>query len=57
MEKIFEEAEKRVERMVSEYAYQQTNVITDKDVRAATFVMIESNIMKGARMTIEAIKN
>ena len=34
MDKILDEAEKRVERMASEYAYRQTENITDKNIRA-----------------------
>lgn len=57
MDKILDEAEKRVERMASEYAYRQTEGITEKNVQSVTFLMIRDNIMKGARMMGEAIND
>lgn len=57
MEKILDEAEKRVERMASEYAYRQTEGITDKNVQSVTFLMIKDNIVRGSRMMREAIND
>lgn len=57
MDKILDEAEKRVERMASEYAYRQTEGITDKNVQSVTFLMIKDNIVRGSRMMREAIND
>ena len=57
MDKILDEAEKRVERMASEYAYRQTEEITDKNVQNVTFLMIKDNIVRGSRMMREAIND
>lgn len=57
MEKILDEAEKRVERMASEYAYRQTENISDKSVQSVTFLMIRDNILRGSRMMREAIND
>lgn len=57
MENILNEAENRVERMASEYAYRQTEGITDKNVQSVTFLMIRDNIMKGSRMMREVIND
>lgn len=57
MDKILDEAEKRVERMGSEYAYRQTEGITDKNVQSVTFLMIKDNIVRGSRMMREAIND
>ena len=54
---IMDEAEKRVERMASEYAYRQTEGITDKNVQSVTFLMIKDNIVRGSRMMREAIND
>lgn len=57
MDKILDEAERRVERMASEYAYRQTEGITDKNVQSVTFLMIKDNIVRGSRMMREAIND
>ena len=57
MDKILDEAEKRVERMASEYAYRQTENITDKNIQSITFLMIKDNIVRGSRMMREAIND
>ena len=57
MDKILDEAEKRVERMASEYAYRQTEGISDKNVQSVTFLMIKDNIVRGSRMMREAIND
>ena len=57
MEKILDESEKRVERMASEYAFRQTEGITDKNVQSVTFLMIKDNIVRGSRMMREAIND
>lgn len=57
MDNILDEAEKRVERMASEYAYRQTEGITDKNVQSVTFLMIKDNIVRGSRMMREAIND
>ena len=57
MDKILDGAEKRVERMASEYAYRQTEGITDKNVQSVTFLMIKDNIVRGSRMMREAIND
>ena len=57
MDKILDEAEKRVERMASEYAYRQTEGISDKNVQSVTFLMIRDNILRGSRMMREAIND
>ena len=57
MEKILDEAERRVERMASEYAYRQTEGISDKNVQSVTFLMIRDNILRGSRMMREAIND
>ena len=57
MDKILDEAEKRVERMASEYAYRQTDGISDKNVQSVTFLMIKDNIVRGSRMMREAIND
>ena len=57
MEKILNEAEERVERMASEYAYKQTEGISDKNVQSVTFLMIKDNIVRGSRMMREAIND
>lgn len=57
MEKILDEAEKRVERMASEYAYRQTDGISEKNVQSVTFLMIKDNIVRGSRMMREAIND
>ena len=57
MEKILDEAERRVERMASEYAYRQTENISDKNVQSVTFLMIRDNILRGSRMMREAIND
>ena len=57
MEKILDEAEKRVELMASEYAYRQTEGISDKNVQSVTFLMIKDNIVRGSRMIREAIND
>ena len=57
MDKILDETEKRVERMASEYAYRQTEGISDKNVQSVTFLMIKDNIVRGSRMMREAIND
>ena len=57
MEHILDEAEKRVERLASEYAYRQTEGISDKNVQSVTFLMIKDNIVRGSRMMREAIND
>ena len=57
MEHILDEAEKRVERMASEYAYQQTEGISDNNVQSVTFLMIKYNIVRGSRMMREDIND
>ena len=57
MDKILDEAEKRVEILASEYAYRQTEGITDKNVQSVTFLMIRDNILRGSRMMREAIND
>ena len=57
MDKILDEAEKRVERMASEYAYRNTESISDKNVQSVTFLMIRDNILRGSRMMREAIND
>ena len=57
MDKILDEAEKRVERMASEYAYRQTEGISDKNLQSITFLMIKDNIVRGSRMMREAIND
>ena len=57
MEHILDEAEKRVERMASEYAYRQTEGISDKNVQSVTFLMIKDNILRGSRMMREVINH
>ena len=57
MDKILDEAEKKVERMASEYAYRQTEGISDKNVQSVTFIMIKDNIVRGSRMMREAIND
>ena len=57
MDKILDEAEKRVERMASEYAYRQTEGISDKNLQSITFLMIKDNIVRGSRMIREAIND
>lgn len=57
MEKILDEAERRVERMASEYAYRQTDGISDKNVQSVTFLIIRNNILIGSRMMREAIND
>lgn len=57
MDKILDEAEKLVERMASEYAYRQTEGISDKNVQSVTFLMIKDNIVRGSRMMREAIND
>lgn len=57
MEKILDEAEKRVELMASEYAYRQTEGISDKNVQSVTFLMIRDNILRGSRMMREVIND
>ena len=57
MDKILDEAEKRVERMASEYAYRQTDLISDKNLQSITFLMIKDNIVRGSRMMREAIND
>ena len=57
MERILDEAEKRVERLASEYAYRQTEGISDKNVQSVTFLMIKDNIVRGSRMMREAIND
>lgn len=57
MDKILDESEKRVERMASEYAYRQTENISDKNVQSVTFLMIRDNILRGSRMMREAIND
>lgn len=57
MDKILDEAEKRVEKLASEYAYRQTENITDKNIQSITFLMIKDNIVRGSRMMREAIND
>ena len=57
MDKILDEAEKRIERMASEYAYRQTENITDKNIQSITFLMIKDNIVRGSRMMRESIND
>ena len=57
MDKILDEAEKRVERMASDYAYRNTESISDKNVQSVTFLMIRDNILRGSRMMREAIND
>lgn len=57
MDKILDEAEKRVEKLASEYAYRQTENITDRNVQNITFLMIKHNILLGSRMLREAIND
>lgn len=57
MDKILDEAEKRVERMASEYAYRQTENITDKNIQSITFLMIKDNIVRGSRMMREVVND
>ena len=57
MDKILDEAEKRVERMASEYAYRQTEGISEKNVQSVTFLLIKDNIVRGSRMMREAIND
>ena len=57
MDKILDEAEKRVERMASEYAYRQTEGISDKNVQSVTFLIFRDNILRGSRMMREAIND
>lgn len=57
MDKILDEAEKRVEKLASEYAYRQTEGISDKNVQSVTFLMIKDNIVRGSRMMREAIND
>ena len=57
MDKILDEAEKRVERIASEYAYRNTESISDKNVQSVTFLMIRDNILRGSRMMREAIND
>ena len=57
MDKILDEAEKRVERMASEYAYRQTEGISEKNVQSVTFLMIKDNIVRGSRMMREVINH
>ena len=57
MDKILDEAEKRVERMASEYAYRQTEGISDKNLQSIIFLMIKDNIVRGFRMMRESIND
>lgn len=57
MDKILDEAEKRVERMAVEYAYRQTEGISDKNAQSFTFLIIKDNILRGSRMMREAIND
>ena len=57
MDKILDEAEKRVERIASEYAYRQTEGISDKNLQSITFLMIKDNIVRGSPMMREAIND
>lgn len=43
--------------MASEYAYRQTENISDKNVQSVTFLMIKDNIVRGSRMMREAIND
>lgn len=43
--------------MASEYAYRQTEGISDKNVQSVTFLMIRDNILRGSRMMREAIND
>ena len=43
--------------MASEYAYRQTEGISDKNVQSVTFLMIKDNIVRGSRMIREAIND
>ena len=57
MDKILDEAEKRVERMASEYAYRQTEGISDKNVQSVIFQIIRDSLLRGSRMMREAIND
>lgn len=57
MDKILDEAEKMVEKLAFEYAYRQTENITDRNVQNITFLMIKHNILLGSRMLREAIND